>query len=212
MKDVNSLIQVSGISNEHVGAVTKVEPPKLARIESLIRDEKVMEFKRYPDPEEKAFTKDEVEKAVDSTNKILKEEHNAKYQFETNFFGLVKCVNACLKQFRAQKSGKIISISSVAAMVPIPYQVFYSASKSAVLMFSKGLAMELKPWGIQCCCILPGDTKTGFTHARHYTAMAQNENSIYHASMTKALKKMEKDYIVTGKHKDRKSTRLNSSH
>lgn len=118
---------------------------------------------------------------------------DVKYQFETNFFGLVKCVNACLKQFRAQKSGKIISISSVAAMVPIPYQVFYSASKSAVLMFSKGLAMELKPWGIQCCCILPGDTKTGFTHARHYTAMAQNENSIYHASMTKALKKMEKD-------------------
>ena len=82
MKDVNSLIQVSGISNEHVSVVTKVEPPKLARIESLLRDEKVMEFKRYPDPEEKAFTKDEVEKAVDSTNKILKEEHNAKYQFE----------------------------------------------------------------------------------------------------------------------------------
>ena len=82
MKDVNSLIQVSGISNEHVSAVTKVEPPKLARIESLLRDEKVTEFKRYPDPEEKAFTKEEVEKAVDSTNKILKEEHNAKYQFE----------------------------------------------------------------------------------------------------------------------------------
>ncbi|WP_081827530.1 flagellar protein FlaG [Proteiniclasticum ruminis] len=82
MKDVNSLIQVSGISNEHVSAVTKVEPPKLARIESLLRDEKVMEFKRYPDPEEKMFTKEEVEKAVDSTNKILKEEHNAKYQFE----------------------------------------------------------------------------------------------------------------------------------
>ena len=82
MKDVNSLIQVSGISNEHVSAVTKVEPPKLARIESLLRDEKVMEFRRYPDPEDKAFTKEEVEKAVDSTNKILKEEHNAKYQFE----------------------------------------------------------------------------------------------------------------------------------
>ncbi len=82
MKDVNSLIQVSGISNEHISAVTKVEPPKLARIESLLRDEKVMEFKRYPDPEDKAFTKEEVEKAVDSTNKILKEEHNAKYQFE----------------------------------------------------------------------------------------------------------------------------------
>lgn len=76
------MIQVSGISNEHVSAVTKVEPPKLARIESLLRDEKVMEFKRYPDPENKAFTKEEVEKAVDSTNKILKEEHNAKYQFE----------------------------------------------------------------------------------------------------------------------------------
>ncbi len=118
---------------------------------------------------------------------------DVKYQFETNFFGLVKCVNACLAQFRQQKSGKIITISSVAAMVPIPYQVFYSASKSAVLMFSKGLSMELKAFGIQCCCILPGDTKTGFTHARRYTDMAQNQNSAYHARMTKALKKMEKD-------------------
>lgn len=79
---MNSLNQVSGISNEHVSVVTKVEPPKLARIESLIRDEKISEFNRFPDPEKKAFTKDEVEKAVESTNRILKEERNAKYQFE----------------------------------------------------------------------------------------------------------------------------------
>lgn len=118
---------------------------------------------------------------------------DAKYQFETNFFGLAKSVNACLPVFRQQMSGKIITISSVAALVPIPFQVYYSAAKAAVLMYNKGLNMELKPFGIQACCLLPGDTKTGFTNARKYTDGAQNMQSVYHLRMKKALKKMEKD-------------------
>ena len=42
-------------------------------------------------------------------------------------------------------------------ILPLPYQVFYSGAKAALLSLTEGLAMELEGSGIQCCCILPGD-------------------------------------------------------
>jgi len=116
-----------------------------------------------------------------------------KYQFETNFFGSVKVIQACIPVFRAQGYGKIIATSSVAAIVPIPFQAFYSAGKSALLVFMQALSLELKPFGIQCCSILPGDTKTDFTAARKYTVASQSGDSAYTAKMKKSVGKMEKD-------------------
>jgi short-subunit dehydrogenase len=116
-----------------------------------------------------------------------------KYQLETNFFGSVKTIQACIPIFRAQGYGKIIATSSVAAIVPIPFQAFYSAGKSALLVFMQALALELKPFNIQCCSILPGDTKTEFTAARKYTIASQSSNSAYLEKMKKSVGKMEKD-------------------
>jgi len=116
-----------------------------------------------------------------------------KYQFETNFFGAVKTIQACLPVFRKQGYGKIITTSSVAAIVPIPFQAFYSAGKSALLIFMQALALEVKPFGIQCCIILPGDTKTDFTAARKYTVASQSSGSVYNKKMMSSVGKMEKD-------------------
>ena len=116
-----------------------------------------------------------------------------KYQLETNFFGAVRIIQACIPVFRKQGYGKIIATSSVAAIVPIPFQAFYSAGKSALLVFMQALALELKPFGIQCCSILPGDTKTEFTAARKYTVASQSTDSAYAAKMKKSVGKMEKD-------------------
>ncbi len=116
-----------------------------------------------------------------------------KYQFETNFFGSVKTIQACLPVFRSQGYGKILATSSVAAIVPIPFQAFYSSGKAALLVFMQALAMELKPFGIDCCTILPGDTKTEFTNARKYTIDSQASNSAYSSTMKKSISKMEKD-------------------
>ena len=116
----------------------------------------------------------------------------AKSQFETNYFGVIKTIQACLPHFRAQKAGKIITVSSVAGIIPIPYQGHYSAVKAASLMMMKALAMEVKPWNIQCCSVLPGDTKTNFTAARIYVQNA-NEKSDYYQKMNVAVGKMEKD-------------------
>ena len=116
-----------------------------------------------------------------------------KYQFDTNFFGSVKVIQACLPVFRKQGHGKIIATTSVAAVIPIPFQAFYSAGKAALQIFVEALAMEVKPYGIQCCTILPGDTKTEFTSARKYTTASENEKSTYFKRMKTAVGKMEHD-------------------
>ncbi|MFV0390446.1 MAG: SDR family oxidoreductase [Paludibacteraceae bacterium] len=117
----------------------------------------------------------------------------SRYQLETNFFGAVKTIRTCLPQFRKQGSGKIIAITSVAAVIPIPFQAFYSAGKSALQIFVEALSMEVKPFGIQCSTILPGDTKTEFTSARKYTEASENENSAYFQRMKTGVDKMVKD-------------------
>lgn len=116
-----------------------------------------------------------------------------KYQLETNFFGAVKTIQACIPVFRKQGYGKIITTSSVAALIPIPFQAFYSAGKSALLVFMQALSLELKPFGIQCCTVLPGDTKTEFTAARKYTEKSQSAGSVYSATMKRSVERMEKD-------------------
>jgi len=116
-----------------------------------------------------------------------------RYQFETNFFGTVKTIQACIPVFHAQGYGKIITVSSLAGVIPIPFQTFYSSVKAALMLFMNGLAMELKPFGIQCCTILPGDTKTDFTSARKYTQASQNENSFYYQTMKHSVGRMERD-------------------
>ena len=57
----------------------------------------------------------------------------------------------------------------------------------------QALSIEVKPFGIQCCTILPGDTKTEFTASRKYNEKSKLESSAYLATMTKSVAIMEKD-------------------
>lgn len=117
----------------------------------------------------------------------------ARYQMETNFFGVLNTIKACLPVFREQKKGRIIAISSVAAVAPIPFQGFYSASKSAIILLMQSLSMEMKPYNVKCTCILPGDVKTDFTASRKYTEASQSPSSEYTEAMKVAVQTMEKD-------------------
>lgn len=119
----------------------------------------------------------------------------AQYQFETCFWGMVKTINACLPILRKQGHGRIITISSVAGIIPIPFQGFYSAVKAAVISYTKALALELMPFGVQCCCVLPGDTKTNFTATRRYAEISQKTASVYSRQMHHAVGKMERDEL-----------------
>lgn len=84
-----------------------------------------------------------------------------------------------------EHGGKIINVSSVGAIMPLPYQAAYSATKAGTEVFSRALANELKPYKIKVTAVLPGDTKTGFTSAR----ITEGENP----SARRSVAKMERD-------------------
>ena len=117
----------------------------------------------------------------------------AREQFETTYFGSLKTIRCCLPVFRKQGFGRIITITSVMAVLQLPYQGFYSSAKAALLSLSQSLSMELKGTGIQCCSILPGDVATGFTSARKMIAKA--DDPAYAEGMKKNLAKIEKDEL-----------------
>ncbi|MDE7082885.1 MAG: SDR family NAD(P)-dependent oxidoreductase [Clostridia bacterium] len=95
------------------------------------------------------------------------------------------CVLSGLAVRYLKDGGKIINVSSVGGIMPLPYQAMYSATKAGAEIFSRALANEVKPYNIKVCAVLPGDTKTGFTAAR--VCEGENERA------KKSVEKMARD-------------------
>ena len=111
---------------------------------------------------------------------------DAQYLMNVNFFGQFYAAKAVLPHMRAQaaaakagsaqaaagtgaaasRPGTIVFTSSVAAPIAIPYQSFYSASKSAVNSLAMALRTEVRDYGIKISVVMPGESGTGFTDAR----------------------------------------------
>ena len=76
--------------------------------------------------------------------------------FAVNVNGSIFCSQAVLENMISKKSGNIINISSVWGMVGASNEVIYSASKAAILGFTKALAKEVGPSNIRVNCVAPG--------------------------------------------------------
>lgn len=87
-------------------------------------------------------------------------ESEVRAQFDANVFGLFAITRAVLPIMRAQKSGHIINITSVAGLIGFPGSGYYAASKHAVEGFSDALSAEVSPLGIAVTCIEPGPFRT----------------------------------------------------
>ena len=83
-----------------------------------------------------------------------------KWMFETNVFGILRTCQAVLPHMRAQRSGRIVNISSVLGFLPAPYMGLYAASKHAVEGMSETLDHEVRQFGIRVSLVEPGFTKT----------------------------------------------------
>jgi NAD(P)-dependent dehydrogenase (short-subunit alcohol dehydrogenase family) len=86
----------------------------------------------------------------------------AKAQFETNYFGVLRSTLAVLPGMREQRSGHIVTVSSLAGLVPVPFWGHYNASKFAVEGLMETLRHEVRPFGIQVALVEPGNIKTPF--------------------------------------------------
>lgn len=90
----------------------------------------------------------------------------AKKVFETNFFGVARMNNAVLPHMRQQRSGMIITLSSVAGLAAGAFQGYYCASKHAIEGYHEALLLELEPFNIQVKLIEPGIFKSGIAANR----------------------------------------------
>ena len=114
----------------------------------------------------------------------------AKKLLDVNLFGIVNGCKAVIPVLREQGGGRIVNLSSVAAPCAIPFQAWYSVSKSAVLTYTAALANELRPFGIGVTAILPGDIKTGFTAAREKNPAG---DEVYGGRIARSVATMEHD-------------------
>lgn len=87
----------------------------------------------------------------------------AKEQFETNYFGMVRTIKAVLPTMRAQSGGYIINISAGNASTRLPFMGHYTATKCAMEGFSEILRQEVKPFGIHVSVIEPSFIKSNIS-------------------------------------------------
>jgi short-subunit dehydrogenase len=115
---------------------------------------------------------------------------DAKYIFDVNFFGVFLVCKEVIPLMRKNGGGTIVNMSSVAAAISIPFQSFYSATKSAVTSFSDSLRSEVGPFGIKVITVLPGDVKTEFTANRKKNS---NNSKVYQNRIEQSVAVMERD-------------------
>ena len=79
-----------------------------------------------------------------------------------NLKGAMTCVRAVVGPMLSQKSGKIINIASIGAQKGMAHTVVYNAAKAGIVGFTRSLAVELGPFGINVNCVSPGLGITNF--------------------------------------------------
>ena len=111
-----------------------------------------------------------------------------KHNFDTNFFGPIQMINVVLPSMRAQNTGLVINITSIAGYMGLPFRGIYSATKGALELITEAYRMELKDFNIKMSNIAPGDFNTNIAAGRYHTPVL--ENSHYKTAYSKTLKLM----------------------
>ena len=89
----------------------------------------------------------------------LTEQNN---MMQLNMFALVNLTYEMLPLLKLNNQAYILNVSSTTAYQAIPTLSLYAASKAFVLLFSRGLKLELEKSNVKVSCICPGPTSTGF--------------------------------------------------
>ena len=118
----------------------------------------------------------------------------ARRQQEVNVFGLVRLCQLVLPTMRAQGSGRIINVASVAGRAVIYYGGWYNVSKYSVEALSDAMRMELKPFGIEVVIIEPGAIKTAWGHIAADHLAESSTGTPYEQTALRLSDNMHKGY------------------
>lgn len=113
----------------------------------------------------------------------------ARQQFETNFFGVLRVTNAVLPGMRQAGYGRIVNISSVVGFLPAPYMGTYTASKHALEGYTETLDHEVREFGVRAALIQPAYTKSNITQNEKTAQTALKEYAVQRQRMKSALEK-----------------------
>ncbi|HPK64146.1 MAG TPA: SDR family oxidoreductase [Sphaerochaeta sp.] len=111
-------------------------------------------------------------------------------QFDTNYFGVLRVNRVLLPRMRAQGSGRVVILGSIAGRISIPFQSHYSATKFALEAYTEALRLEGGPFGLTATIIEAGDTNTAFTANRRLTI---DPSSPYHDQALRSIARMARD-------------------
>lgn len=123
----------------------------------------------------------------------------AKRQFEVNLFGLGLLIQKVLPVMRAQNSGRIINVSSMAAYFSEPNGGWYHATKAALERYSDSLRMEVKRFGIDVVLIQPGMIDTEWQSIAMQHLIKTSAGTVYEASAAKQAVNMTNTYKMASK-------------
>jgi len=125
------------------------------------------------------------------------QEHEWVNMLNINLHGTLRCCRAVLPHMEERQSGKIINIASIAGVAGIAKMAVYSASKGAIITFSKALAMEEGKHNITVNCISPGALKNYAEDADRGTYLKNSGDlGTETAHMVRFLASSDGDYIT----------------
>lgn len=87
--------------------------------------------------------------------------------FNVNVFGPIRLTQAVLPKMKSRKTGKIITVSSIAGRMGWPYMEIYCSTKFALEGYFEGLAAVLRSFNIRVCLVEPGKVNTGLMDHLH---------------------------------------------
>jgi NAD(P)-dependent dehydrogenase (short-subunit alcohol dehydrogenase family) len=100
-------------------------------------------------------------------------------QFDVNIFGLARLIQLVLPTMRAQRSGRIVNVSSVGGKFGEPFGCWYHATKFALEGLSDSLRMELHSFGINVVVIEPGAILTEWNSIARDSLMKYSGDGAY---------------------------------
>jgi NAD(P)-dependent dehydrogenase (short-subunit alcohol dehydrogenase family) len=113
--------------------------------------------------------------------------------FETNLFGPLALIRLVLPIMRKQGAGRIINVTSIAAILKTPLLGAYCASKHALDAATAALDTETRSFGVRAVCLMPGPFKTALPQksldrdaSPPYATIATHFNTLFDAMEAKA--------------------------
>jgi short-subunit dehydrogenase len=91
-----------------------------------------------------------------------------KFVMETNFFGVLYCINAVENYFKNKRDGHISIVSSIAAYRGLPNSSGYGPSKAALTNLTESLYFDFKKYNVRISLVSPGFIKTPLTDKNEF--------------------------------------------